>query len=166
MRIHPNFKSLLAYQDNQLDSNHARKIARHLAKCPQCRQQANQIQAEQEGLNALCREGPSLEVPPFAKILETIRVQSTESGKVKSRAQWAIWPALAHNVPRTPVIGFALAVLLLMSFNTVLFTGLILHPLYAAPAAPLVPFSVACMLPAYMVARRVARRPHYTRTPL
>jgi hypothetical protein len=155
MTFHPNFKSLLAYRDKQLDPNNARKIAKHQAMCSRCRQKANQIRAEQEHLNILCREGSSLEVPPFDKILEMIRVQITKSGKVECRVQWAIWPALAYSVTRTPVIGFALAVLLLMSFNTVLFTG----PLYTVPATPLVPFIVACMLPANLVALRVARRP-------
>jgi anti-sigma factor RsiW len=159
MTIHPDLKSFLAYQDKQLVPNNARKIAKHLAKCSRCRQRAKQIQTEEQRLNAQCREGPSLEVAPFAEILEMIRAQVTESGKEECREQAAIWPALTHNVTRNPVIGFALAVLLLMSFNTVLFTGLILHPFYAVPATPLVPFSVACMLPAYLVARRVARRP-------
>jgi anti-sigma factor RsiW len=158
MMIHPNFKILLACQDKQLDPSNARKIVKHLATCSPCRQQAIRIQMERKCLNALCREGPSLEVPPVAKMLETIRVQMIETGKVESKARLAIWPGQAHKLTPIPVIGFALAVLLLMSFNTVLFTGLILHPLYGVPATPLVPFMVACMLPAYLIARRAARR--------
>jgi len=158
MTIHPDFINLLAYQDAELDPKQALKVAEHLTLCSQCRQQTEQIQAEQERLVALCREGASLEVPPFAKILEKIHVQAAES----ARTPEPVWAAFAHNITRGHVVGFALAVLLLMSFNTVVFTGLLLHPLYAKTEPSLVPLMVACMLPAYLAARRAARRLTFT----
>jgi len=158
MTIHPDFMNLLAYQDAELDPKNALKVAEHLTLCSQCRQETEQIQTEQERLIALCREGASLEVPPFDQVLEKIRVQAAESARMRE----PFWPALAHNVTRGRVIGFALAVLLLMSFNTVVFTGLLLHPLYAKTEPSLVPLMVACMLPAYLAARRAARRLTFT----
>ncbi|MBZ5592903.1 MAG: zf-HC2 domain-containing protein [Acidobacteriia bacterium] len=166
MTIHPDFTDLLAYQDAELDPKNALKVAEHLTVCSGCRQEADQIQAEQERFVTLCREGSSPEVPPFAQVLETIRLQAAESGRVASQKRWHLWPSLAPNVTRSRVIGFALAVLFLMSFNTVVFTGLLLHPLYAAPEPSLVPVMVVCMLPAYFAARRAARRLTFTHKPL
>ena len=163
---HPDFTNLLAYQDAELDPKYALKVAEHLTMCSRCRQEADRIQAEQERLIALCREGSSPEVPPFAQVLETIRVRSAESTLEARQKHRRFWPTLAPNVTRARVIGFALAVLLLMSFNTVVFTGLLLHPLYAKAEPSLVPLMVACMLPAYLAARRAARRLTFTHKPL
>jgi anti-sigma factor RsiW len=166
MMIHPDFTNLLAYQDAELEPKQALKVAEHLTTCAGCRQEADRIQAEQERLITLYREGASPEVPPFAKVLETIRVRSAESATEASPAHRRLWPVLPHNVTQARVTGFALAVLLLMSFNTVVFTGLLLHPLYTKVEPLLVPLMVACMLPAYLAARRAARRLTLTHKPL
>jgi len=164
--IHPDFTNLLAYQDAELDPKDALKLAEHLTTCSRCRQEADRIQAEQERLIALCRESCSPEVPPFAEVLETIRIRSAESAIETSLGHRRLWPTLARNLTQPRVVGFALAVLLLMSFNTVVFTGLLLHPLYAKAEPSLVPLMVACMLPAYLAARRAARRLTFTHKPL
>jgi hypothetical protein len=167
MTIHPSFKSLLAYQDRQLESKRTQKIGRHLAVCPRCRQDVAQIDTERQAVDALCRDSAPIEVPPFAGVFETIRVKVAETRMAENRRPWPnLWPALIQKISRTPLVGFALAVVLLMSFNTLIFTGLLLHPLYAVPAPTLLPVIVACMVPAYLAARRAARRFAYTHKPL
>lgn len=162
MTIHPGFKSLLAYQDRQRDGKRAQKIARHLAVCSRCRHDVDQIDAERQTVDALCREGAPIEVPPFAGVFETIRVKVAETRMAGNRRPGLhFWPVLIQKISRTRLVGFALAVVLLMSFNTLVFTGLLLHPLYAVPAPTLLPVIVACMVPAYLAARRAARRLAY-----
>jgi anti-sigma factor RsiW len=167
MTIHPSFKSLLYYQDQQLESKKAQKVGRHLAVCSRCRQDVEQIDAERQAVGAICRDGAPIEVPPFAGVFETIRVKVAETRMAENgRSSPNFWPALIQKISRTPLVGFALAMLLLMSFNTVVFTGLLLHPLYTVPAPTLLPVIVACMVPAYLAARRAARRFAYTHKPL
>jgi anti-sigma factor RsiW len=167
MTIHPSFKSLLAYQDRQLNLKSAQKVGRHLAVCSRCRQDVAQIDAERQTVDALCRDGAPTEVPPFAAVFETIRVKVAETRMAENRRPWPnFWALLLQKIIRTPLVGFALAMLLLMSFNTLVFTGLLLHPLYAVPAPTLLPVIVACMVPAYLAARRAARRFAYTHKPL
>jgi anti-sigma factor RsiW len=165
MTIHPSFKSLLAYQDHQLDPKSAQKVGRHLARCSRCRQDVAQIETERQTVDALCREGAPIEIPPFTGVFERIRVKVAENRMAENHRPWRhSWPAIAQKM--TPLAGFAVAVLLLMGFNTLVFTGLLLHPLYAVPAPTLLPVIVACMVPAYLAARRAARRLAYTHKPL
>jgi len=149
MTIHPSFKNLLAYKDGQLDRKTDLKVGRHLAVCSRCRQDVAQIDAERQALDSLCREGATVEVPPFAAVFGTIRLKAAENHMAEKRSP-GFW--------RTPLVGFALAMLLLMSFNTLVFTGLLLHPLYAVPAPTLLPVILASMVPAYVAARFAARR--------
>jgi len=163
MTIHPGFKSLLAYQDGQLDQKRAQKVARHLVVCSRCRQAVDQIEVERQTVDALCRDGAPIEVPSFDGVFETIRVKVAETRMAENRRPGAHFGSvLIRKISRTPLIGFALAVVLLMSFNTLVFTGLLLHPLYTVPAPTLLPVIVACMVPAYLAARRAARRLDYT----
>jgi len=165
MTIHPSFKSLLAYQDRQLDSKTTQKVGRHLAVCSRCRQDVAQIDTERQMVDALCRDGAPIEVPSFAGVFENIRVKVAEARMAENHTPWRrFWPAIAHKM--TPLVGFAFAMLLLMGFNTLVFTGLLLHPLYAVPAPTLLPVMVACMVPAYLAARRAARRFAFTHKPL
>src|SRR5271169_2042901 len=151
MTIHPSFKSLLAYQDRQLNLKSAQKVGRHLVVCARCRQDVEQIDAERRTVDALCRDGAPTEVPPFAGVFEAIRIKVAETRMAENRRPWPnFWTALIQKISRTPLVGFALAMLLLMSFNTVVFTGLLLHPLYAVPTPTLLPVIVACMVPAYV----------------
>ncbi len=165
MTIHPSFKSLLVYQDRQLDSKSAQKVSRHVAVCSRCLRDVAQIDRDRQTLDTLCHDGAPIEIPAFAGVFERIRVKVAETRMADNHGPWRhFWPAIAQKM--TPLVGFAFAVVLLMSFNTLVFTGLLLHPLYAVPAPTLLPVIVACMVPAYLAARRAARRLAYAHKPL
>jgi anti-sigma factor RsiW len=167
MTIHPSFRSLLAYQDGQLDSKSAQKVGRHLAVCSRCLQDAAQMDMERQLADYLCRDGAPIDVPPFAGVFDSIRCRVAETRIAEDGRPWRhFWHALIQKISRTPLVGFALAMLLLMSFNTLVFTGLLLHPLYAVPTPTLLPVIVACMVPAYLAARHAARRFAFTHKPL
>ena len=159
--MHPSFKALLAYQDQQLGRKREVKVARHLSGCSRCRSCVAQMEAERQAVDSLLLSQASVEPPPFSKVFETIRVTVAQNRMVENHRPH-VWSAFLQRIFRTPLVGFAIAVLLLMSFNTVIFTGLLLHPLYAVPAPTLVPVIMACMVPAYLAARRAARRLAYT----
>jgi anti-sigma factor RsiW len=162
MRIHPSFESLIAYRDGELDEKSAGRVALHLADCATCRRETDRIGREREQLARLCRDAFPAEVPPFnevfANIMEMAGAGNTAASQSGRFAEWR--PARALRAVRTPLFGLVVAVLFLMGFNTVVFTGLLLHPLYSSPSPRFVPFSIACMVPAYLAARRLARMLH------
>lgn len=161
-RVHPDIESLVTYYDQELDPKRAQTIAEHLAQCCHCQREVAQISDERERLIILSGYR-RIDVLPVTTVLETIRARVGKSG-VEAKAEnrlvrqlLPLGPALVYWIAQAPLLGFVIAVFLLMNLNTFICVELSSRAVSGALPLLFLPLTIAGMLPAYVAGRHLAR---------
>jgi len=93
--MHPRSATLIAFCDAEAGAGRSRRIARHLSKCEQCRQQLLRIQSEKEELSARAAAPAIDSRPGLAAVRSAIAAwQSGRHGaaasELRARLRWQI----------------------------------------------------------------------------
>ena len=123
--MHPRIATLIAFCDAETGESRRGRIAKHLAKCEQCREQVRRIRSEKEHLSAGLTAAPLTGAPSLANVMSAIAAwrENRNSGvasELKSRLRCQIetycgTPAVAvverPGMPAEEMLGRASEVL-------------------------------------------------------